>query len=544
MNADSAATYDLIIIGAGINGCGIARDAAMRGLKVLLLDKGDIASGTTAGSTRLIHGGLRYLEHGEIGLVRESLVERERLLRIAPHLVRPLNLLIPLYKHGRRGPWTIRAGMVAYDLLSFDKSLANHRMLSRERTLRRAPALRPEGLLGAAMYSDAQVEYAERLTLENAISAKEHGARILTYTRVDRLIVDDHNVKGVAFTNLMGGSSGEALAPVTINVAGPWADQVAGSLERKAEPLIGGTKGSHIVVDQFPDAPKDALYVEAQSDARPIFVIPWNKLFLIGTTDTRYYENLDLVEADQAEIDYLIAEANRVIPAAEFDRDSVLYTYSGVRPLPYVKEGSESAITRRYILHDHSADKSGRLKGLISVVGGKLTTYRNLAEHAVDAIFRKFRGPTPACKTDRVPLPGAHVGDELQAFKLDFERKSGLGKTSADHLVRVYGSRAIELLELAGQDADLKKPVDPETGTIGAEILFSFLGEMAQTLTDVLLRRTMAGLGPRAGIGTDENAAKVCVRYLDWDQARARDEVQAYRDYIKRMHPRSLRQHD
>src|ERR687883_1575604 len=193
--------FDAVIIGAGINGAGIARDAALRGLKVLLLDQGDISSGTTSWSTRLIHGGLRYLEHGEIGLVRESLRERERLLHVAPHLVKPLSLLIPIYKQNRRGRLTIRAGMILYDLLSFDKSLNRHRMLSREEARTRAPGLNSKGLLGAALYYDAQVEYAERLVLENVLSAIEHGATALTYTRVDEFIIEDGVVRGLKFTD-------------------------------------------------------------------------------------------------------------------------------------------------------------------------------------------------------------------------------------------------------------------------------------------------------------------------------------------------------
>src|SRR5438132_10721499 len=193
---------DLIVIGAGINGAGIARDAAMRGLKVLLLDKGDIGGGTSSWSTRLIHGGLRYLEHGEIGLVRESLRERETLFRIAPHLVRPLPILIPIYNTARRGPWTIRFGMIAYDILSFDKTLSPHRMLSGEEVLRHASGLNAEGLRGAALYYDAQVEFAERLVLENVLSATEHGATVVTYVRVDTLRIENGAVTGVEFTDL------------------------------------------------------------------------------------------------------------------------------------------------------------------------------------------------------------------------------------------------------------------------------------------------------------------------------------------------------
>ncbi|MGH9824502.1 MAG: FAD-dependent oxidoreductase, partial [Blastocatellia bacterium] len=197
--------FDVIIVGAGINGAGIARDAAMRGLKVCLIDKCDLASGTSSYSTRLIHGGLRYLEHAEFGLVRESLRERENLLRIAPHLVRPLRMLIPVYRQSRRGRLTIRAGMIAYDLLSMRKSLARHRMLSREEVIELVPGIERDGLLGGASYSDCQVEYAERLVVENALSARDHDAEVRTYCRVDKVIVEGGRVKGLEYTDVLCG---------------------------------------------------------------------------------------------------------------------------------------------------------------------------------------------------------------------------------------------------------------------------------------------------------------------------------------------------
>src|SRR5215216_1306745 len=218
--------FDLIVIGAGINGAGIARDAALRGLRVLILDKGDVAGGTTSWSTRLIHGGLRYLEHGEIGLVRESLRERERLLRIAPHLVRPLPLLLPIFQDDRRSRWLIRAGMVAYDILSRGKSLPGHCMLDRDAALGRAPGLAEPGLLGAALYHDAQVEYAERLALENALDARDHGAEVRTYHQVDEILREDGRVTGVSGTDVLSGEPFRYAAQVVINVAGPWVDEI------------------------------------------------------------------------------------------------------------------------------------------------------------------------------------------------------------------------------------------------------------------------------------------------------------------------------
>jgi glycerol-3-phosphate dehydrogenase len=258
--------FDLIVIGAGINGAGIARDAALRGLKVMLIDKGDIGGGTSSWSTRLIHGGLRYLEHCEFGLVRESLRERETLLRIAPHLVRPLPILVPIYKEARRGLWTMRAGMWAYDLLSLDKKLPRHRLLSRTQALREIPSLEPNGLEGASVYYDAQVEFAERLVVENVLSAIENGASVLTYTRVNKLIMVNGAIRGVELTNEIEGGTHRVGARVFVNAAGPWVDELLDQSDIKTETLIGGTKGSHIIVGPFESAPKTAIYVEAQTD--------------------------------------------------------------------------------------------------------------------------------------------------------------------------------------------------------------------------------------------------------------------------------------
>ncbi len=386
-------THDVVIIGAGINGAGIARDAAMRGLKVLLIDKGEPGGGTTSASTRLIHGGLRYLEYFEFGLVYESLREREILLRIAPHLVRPLPITIPIYKHGKRGRLTIRAGMILYDLLSWGKSLPRHQMLSRAQTLERWPGLNPEGLVGSALYYDAQVEFPERLVAENVLSAREFGAEVLTHARVTGFAVEEGRVSGVKFVS-EDGKEHFAEAGVVINAAGPWIDRVLERVPAVSPKLIGGTKGSHIVVPPFPTAPANAIYLEARSDGRPVFIIPWNKLYLIGTTDVRFEGNPDEVRCELWETDYLLAETNLALPNAGLTRDSILYTYSGVRPLPVTGDKDEQSITRRHFIREHP-----QLPNLLSIVGGKLTTYRSLAEECVDLIFRKLGKDPPPCRT-------------------------------------------------------------------------------------------------------------------------------------------------
>ena len=537
-------TFDVIIIGAGINGAGIARDAAMRGLKVLLLDKGDVGGGTSSWSTRLIHGGLRYLEHGEFGLVRESLREREALLHIAPHLIKSLPILVPIYKRARRGPWTMRTGMIAYDVLSFDKTLPRHQMLSRTETLKKLPALEPEDLLGSAVYYDAQVEFAERLVLENVISAFEHDAAVITYARVDKLIVEGGIARGIKFTDEHRGSSPtvregvsqgrhSATGSVVINAAGPWIDQLLAKAGAISPQLIGGTKGSHIIVAPFAGAPACAIYVEAETDHRPFFIIPWNGKYLIGTTDIRYHGDLDHLQIETDEIDYLLRETNRIIPAANLARDRILYTYAGVRPLPFTGNKGEQSITRRHFIRRHP-----QVGNLFSIVGGKLTTYRSLAEEAVDLIFKKLGRSTVKCETDRVPLPGVATPGPISNFAdfcKAFKQNCGLPEAISERLLRIYGTRSAAIVKLVADDVSLADVFDAETQAIAAEVVYAFEHELAQTLTDCLLRRTMVGLNSTLGMNAVEAAAIIAQNRLGWTKDRVAEEVSSYRRYVERF---------
>ena len=525
--------FDLIVVGAGINGAGIARDAAMRGLRVLLVDKGDVGGGTSAGSTRLIHGGLRYLEHFEFGLVRESLRERETLLKIAPHLVRPLAMVIPIYEASQRGWTTVRAGMIAYDLLSWGKSLPRHRMVSARETLRRMPGLNTQGLVGSTVYYDAQVEFAERLVVENVLAAAEFGATVRTYSSVTQLLTEEGVLKGVQFVTREN-QTHWARAEVVVNAAGPWVDrvieqrkdsqQLSGDVNERLtvstgeglssgakERLIGGTKGSHVVVAPFEGAPESAVYLEAVSDRRPLFVIPWNGNYLIGTTDVRFEDDPDEVRSEAWEVEYLLEETNRAFPAAKLTVDNVLYTYSGVRPLPFTNDEDERSITRRHFLREHP-----QFRNLVSVVGGKLTTYRSLAEECVDLVFRKLGRSSPRCETARVPLPGA---------------TSEAPTNVCERWKRIYGCRAKEVAELATRLND-QHP-------LAAEIGFAFENEFATTLADCFLRRNMIGLNADLGLGELQTAAEIGKREFGWSEDRANWEMENYRKEISRSRTRN-----
>ncbi len=518
-------SFDVVVIGAGINGAGIARDAAMRGLRVLLLDKGDLASGTSSFSTRLIHGGLRYLEHGELGLVRESLRERKILLRIAPHLVRPLALLIPIYENRRRGRLAIRAGLLAYDLFSHDKSLTGHRLMSRAEALREQPGLNPTGLIGAAVYHDAQVEFAERLVLENVLAARDHKASIRTYEKVTAFRIVNGRISGVEIVNQMSGAQTSVSASLVVNAAGPWVDDVLKKTGCVSERQIGGTKGSHIVVAPFSGSPSSALYVEAESDGRPFFVIPWNGNLLIGTTDMRFEGNLDAVVIDDVETNYLLNETNRLFPRAGLRRESILFSYAGVRPLPFASNVRERSITRRHFIRERKD-----LPGVLSIVGGKLTTYRALAEETVDLLFKKLGKTVTHSRTANELLPGARVDIATARNQLEV-----LPELVRQRLLRVYGARAVEVSNLVRADSSLAETVDKESGAIAAEVVFAFKHEMAQTLSDCLLRRMMIGWSLASGLTVAEAAVRVGPMHLGWSKARAAQEIDNYKRSLVRF---------
>ena len=470
--------YDVAIVGAGINGAGIARDAALRGLRVVIIDKSDMCSGTSAVSSRLIHGGLRYLEYAEIPLVYESLHERRSLRKIAAHLVSPLRISIPIFAGARRGKLLIRMGMVAYDILSFRKSLPMHDMLGRDEMTAAEPGLRSDKLVGAARYHDAQITFAERLVLENLLAARAAGADIMTYCEVTEIKTSRSRVAALVCVD-RDGRQVEVSASTVINAAGPWVDKVLQAAPRQSKQLVGGTKGSHIVVDPFDGAPKDAFYVEAESDGRPFFIIPWNKQFLIGTTDIRYHGSLDKIRASREEVDYLLAETNRVFPDANLTTKSINFAYAGVRPLPFRERGPESAITRRHIIKHNRRIA----KGLISIIGGKLTTYRNLAEHAVEKVAKVMRRDIPRSRTDTTALPGSWGIDEARATLAGVE---ALSTDGVDRLLSVYGGRAADIVALASADLDAVETLRESKQHLKAEFIYAIREEFATTLVDVV----------------------------------------------------------
>ena len=527
---DLGIPFDLIVVGAGINGLGIARDAALRGLRVVLLEQDDLCSGVSAWSGRLVHGGLRYLEHRDFTLVRESLRERELLFLLAPHLVKPMRLIMPFYGHNRRPAWMIRLGMIAYDVLSFDKKTGRHQILGKKKLVQRFKGIGQEGLGGAAVFTDGQVEYAERLCVEVGVAAAGDGAVIRTKARVEEPIMAGGRLVGVRFRDTTTDELHDVRARVVLNVAGPWIDRIFRRGAPEQPRLNGGTKGSHLVVDPFPGAPSDVVYYESRTDGRLVLVIPWMGRYLIGTTDLRFDEDPDLARCTAEEMDYLLGEVNALIPEAGLTPTDVLFTYSGVRPLPYAPDVDEWEIPRSHVLHDHAPD----IPGLISVVGGKLTTYRQLAEEAVDDVFRRLGRSAPRSATARLPLPGT-VGDQREA-RAYLMGEAALSEQTAARLLALYGGRALGVAQELREDPALSEIVHPATGAVAAELVFGVHHEFARTLTDVLARRVLLAFEPGHGLdGAAQRAADILGDRLGWDDAQRAAELEEYRTWVSRL---------
>ena len=533
----SGGVYDLIVVGGGINGAGIARDAAQRGMNVALLEKNDFSSGTTQAPTRLIHGGLRYLEYFEFSLVFESLQEREILLRVAPHLVHPLPFIIPIYAHHRRGPLLVNLGMLGYDVLSFNKSLPRYRRLSAAQVRELEPGLDPDGLRGGVLYYDGQVDWPERLCLANALAAGQSGAYVRNYSQVVGFLGNAKSVEGVRVRETLTGKKYDLRARLVVNAAGPWADSVL-QLHDTAEPRrVLGTKGIHVVVPSFRGAPRHAIYIEARSDGRPYFVVPWAGALLIGTTDDPYTGSLDDVRPTDAEARYLLAEVNQVFPAANLSTEDVHHTYAGVRALPVQRGKTTGALSRRSFIHDH--EKEEGVRGLVSIIGGKLTAYRHLAEEVVDhaqAILR-VKGLKP-CRTSQTPLPGGELSD-LQAY-LSAETSHAstrfeLQPQQIEHLIRLYGTCYAEVLALVEQHPELGTRLVKGSPDIAAQAVYAVDHEMAQRLSDFFVRRT--GLVSRDG-GSDAAVlavARIFAEHLQWDVPCIEREIAAWRDERARL---------
>jgi glycerol-3-phosphate dehydrogenase len=469
-------TFDVVIIGGGIIGAGIARDAALRGLGVALVEQADFGGGTTAGSTRLIHGGLRYLELLDIPLVRMDLREREILLRIAPHLVHPLEFLLPFYDRRRLFRWRIRTGMRLYDALSYDRSLPGHRVLTAGEARRLEPALQPLGLQGAVTYFDAQAPMPERLCLENVLDAQANGACVRNYARAIGARHVQGRVAAVSVRDVLvpDGDEVDVRARVVINATGAWLDRVEPQLTGRPSARLRTTKGVHIA---SPPATTRAIAIPSRVDGRLVFVIPWLGYSWIGTTDTDFDDDPANAFATQADVDYLIRSVQHYVPA--ISTESIYFSNAGVRALVR-RPGRPSTVSRVHRVSD--GDRDGH-PGVISVLGGKLTGYRAIAEEVTDLVCRKL-GVTRKCTTAERALPRA------------------------------------------------ERMRDGASTPLASQVAHAVREEHSQRAADFLFRRTRIGFGPDQGMTVVVEVATLMARELGWSEERREAEIAACRAVV------------
>jgi len=522
----TAEPADLLVVGGGITGAGIARDAAMRGLRTVLVEQGDLASGTSSISSRLVHGGLRYLEQGNLRLVFEASHERRVLLSIAPHLVRPLPFVFPVHKGDRVPLWKLAAGMWIYDLLAMFRNVRRHRLLGKRGLLRLEPMLRERGLVGGALYYDAQCDDA-RLTVATARSAVHHGARVATYTCVESLALADGRVQGAHLRDVLGGETGTVRARVVVNATGPWTDGLRRMEDPHAAAILRPTKGVHVVVRRDRVGNRHAVTITSPMDGRVMFVLPWGDLAYIGTTDTDWEGRPEDVRATHEDIVYLLRSANAYFPHARLTEEDVLATWAGLRPLvadPGAAEASD--VSREHVILRGS-------HGMITIAGGKLTTYRAMAAEVVDRVVSDLHAvdgrPVPApAPTDREPLPGGETAEiePLRQAGMDL----GLAAATVDHVLRLFGTEAAAVYNLARGDQSWRRPIHPAHPAVVAEIVHCVRRELAETVADVLTRRLHLSYETADhAVAVSEKVATVMARELRWGPDRVAREVAAYR---------------
>ena len=518
--------FDILVIGGGVTGVGAALDAASRGLKVALVEASDIASGTSSRSSKLIHGGLRYLEQYDFKLVREALHERELMVSsLAPHLVKPLAFLYPLHEKVRERTY-VGAGLALYDALrGFKRALPGHKHISQKKIAEIAPSLRPDIVTGAVKYFDAQVDDA-RHTMMIARTAARHGAVIATGVKVESLIKDGKRVTGVKARDTETGKLITIKATATVMCAGIWSDQLHESFGIKAGYNVTMSKGVHIVL------PKSAIHsaegIILKTPVSVLFLIPWNNQWLVGTTDTPYTEDRSKPLADRSDVEYIINEANKVLKP-KLKIEDVIGVYAGLRPLVSNKKDSETTKLSR----EHTVDRSA--PGFVSIAGGKYTTYRVMGKDVIDLAAIELRRLVPDSVTNKVPIVGA---DGYFALAQQVDRialESGLSTDSVRHLLNRYGSLISEVLEIIEDDPKLAKPLTKDLPYLKAEIYYAASHEGARSVDDVISRRTrLAFEAPNSAMDLANEVAAIIAPVLGWTAKAKKDSVNAYLDIAER----------
>jgi glycerol-3-phosphate dehydrogenase len=521
-----AGGVDVLVIGGGITGAGVALDAASRGYRVGLVERADYASGTSSRSTKLIHGGIRYLPQGHIGLVREALRERTLLLRLAPHLARPLAFVVPLYASTRRplglrlpavarplAPLGVRLGLAAYDAFAGDRAL-RHRVMPRGALERDVPDLRADGLRAAFVYYDARTDDV-RLTHSVLTTARGLGAITLNHAAVRGLTTRGGRVAGARVEDGIGGQTVEVPARFVVNATGIWAEEVAG-MSGRPDFHIRHSKGVHLVLRPGAVRGSLAIVIPETDDGRLAFIVPWADRWVLGTTDDAYAGDLDAPVATGADVAYLLEHANRYLTRPLHASD-ITATFAGIRPLVAAAAGATAALSR-----DHHLSVSP--EGLVTITGGKLTTYRRMAEDAVDAIVARDGGGRP-CRTATIQLAGAAGLEEARAAL----QRIPLAPDQRIHLLDAYGAAAGEMAAMIARDPALARRLADGAPATAAEVVYACEAEQAVTLADAIYLRTRLGLlDAAAADGAVWAVAALMGRALGWDAGEASRQRAAY----------------
>jgi glycerol-3-phosphate dehydrogenase len=522
-----AERFDVLVIGGGITGAGIARDAALRGLSVALLEHEDFGAGTSSRSSRLVHGGIRYLEHGHLRLVFESSRERRTLFRIAPHLVRPLAFTWPVYRGARISRRKLYAGLALYDALALFRNVARHQRLSPGEVLEREPSLQSRDLVGGARYFDAATDDA-RLTLATILAALDAGAVALNHATASALLVEGGRATGAEATDRLTGERLRVPARVVVNATGPWSDEVR-RLEAPDTPRsIRGSRGAHVAVPRARIRNQDALTMIHPGDGRILFTLPAGDLTILGTTETPSVATPSEVRADHADVRYLLAAANAYFPDARLAGDDVVAAWAGIRPLAARYVGADAgAASREHAIATGPA-------GVLHVTGGKLTTYRVMARDVTDAVVERISpGRRLPCRTADVPLPGGDA--PLDIVRADVQaviRDAGM----AERLATAYGTGWTAVRSRAGDEPRLMDRLAPDAAYAAAEFVHAARAELACTLGDLLMRRTPLAFETRDHARSlAPSVASLVAPVLGWDPARIRSELDAYEREVARV---------
>jgi glycerol-3-phosphate dehydrogenase len=497
--------FHVVVIGGGINGVAVARECARAGKRVLLVEQNDFASGVTSRSTRIIHGGLRYLEHGEVELVRESVRERERLLRERSHLVHPVRFLFLLNEKSQRSAMKVRAGLWLYQRIA-GKKTGDPSEMELKRVERALDAGHQWSIFN---YEDAQCEFPERLVAEWLTEAVEAGAVVRNHCEVLAVDVAHGRARGVLLRDRNSGQDQRVDAAWIVNCTGPWADRICQrSSVRTSKPMLGGVRGSHIVLPRFSGAPSTALYTEA-ADGRPVFILPWNDQMLVGTTEVPDTGDPARTAPSHEEIEYLLRTVTQLFPKSKMSLHDIKFAFAGVRPLPNSPGNKPSAVTRRHFLHDHSDEGATKL---ISVIGGKLTTAASLARELARKIGIPVAEPTSVAVG-----PGVALDPLLDQEVLEIARAGSVSEETARGMMEWHGHRAIDIARMALVSAELRAPICPHSSHIVAEVVEAYRRECAVTLGDVLLRRVPVALGACWSESCSREAALRIGAVLGWN---------------------------